>query len=104
MVRIRTTIPDQEKVLTEMFDLPELPPGIAAPPILLPFDFQFEMVDEYHRIDTMFLINGEYVIGFSTNMNKDDANVTLSVSVILFMLKQVSHCRFRLTYVIQMRK
>lgn len=75
----RTIIPDQYKVLTEVFEIPELPSGITAD-IPLTFDFQFEMVDEDHRIDTMYFKNGEYVIGFSTNLNKEDADITMLVS------------------------
>jgi len=75
----RTIIPDQEKVLTEVFSVADsIPAGIPAQ-LLLPFDFQFEMVDENHRIDSMYLKNGEYIIGLTTNLNVDNADVTLFV-------------------------
>lgn len=80
----RTKIPDQQKILSENLILEDtvnyLPPGIALPPLDLdPFEFQFEMVDENHRIDRMYLRDGEYIIGFTTNMNRDNAIVILSI-------------------------
>ncbi len=75
----RTVIPDQEKVLTEGFSVSDTIPAGIPVQLLLPFDFQFEMVDENHRIDSMFLKNGEYIIGFKTNLNINNADVTIFV-------------------------
>lgn len=75
----RTSIPDQEKTLIENFDLPDLPENMAGE-IPLSFDFVFELLDEDHRIDTMYLKNGMYTIGLRTNLNKDDATIDLVVS------------------------
>jgi hypothetical protein len=78
----RTVIPDQQKSLYEPFSInyDTMIAGLPIPPIPLEFDFQFEMIDENHRIDTLYLKNGEYKIGLTTNLNLNDADVTLSVS------------------------
>jgi hypothetical protein len=83
----RTVIPDQVKNLTKSFlvsdTLPNgdpIPSGIILPPFTIPFYIQFDMVDENHRIDRMDLTQGEYIIGFTTNLNRDNAQITLMVS------------------------
>lgn len=75
----RTQIPDQEKILTENFELPQLPAGIQAE-IPLSFDFVFELLEPDHRIDTMYMKSGAYTIGLKTNLNRSSANIDLVVN------------------------
>lgn len=66
-------VPDQNVVLEETFDLPNLPPGEELPPIPFAFNFPFETDQEGQRIDSLHFKSGIYHLEINTNLNKDQA-------------------------------
>lgn len=73
----RTSIPDNEKIVGESFNLPPVGFNLEGE-VPVAFDFVFELLHEDHRVDTMYLKSGMYRIGISTNLNKDEASVYLT--------------------------
>ncbi len=74
----RTKIPDQHKILNQSFELPQLPSGLSFI-VPLTFYFTFDLENQGQRIDSLFLTSGIYEIVLRTNLNKNVANVDLTV-------------------------
>lgn len=74
----RTSIPDNEKIISESFELPPLGYNLGGQ-VPVAFDFVFELLHPDHRVDTMYFRSGSYKVGIMTNLNKDEALVSLEV-------------------------
>ena len=78
-------IPDQLEIFNESFSIPDtlLPPGIQLPPIPLTFPFTFELSEPGLRLDSTKLKSGDYKITLKTNLNRNDADVNITIPNII---------------------
>jgi len=76
-------IPDQLKVLNKSFSIDpffdSLPPGQPIPPIPLVFPVTFELSEPGLRLDSTTLKEGIYKFRLKTNLNRDNADVNVSI-------------------------
>lgn len=71
-------IPNQEKILGENFIVPDLLPGNSVD-VPVSFLYQLETDEPGTRIDSCNLKAGSYTLVLTTNLNKDNASVQLTL-------------------------
>jgi len=72
-------VPDQDTIVNDEFEMPDLPPGHTLPPIPVNFSFPFETEKPNQRIDSIYFSSGIYHLEVNTDLNRDEAWVEVVV-------------------------